>query len=124
MKKAVFKYVMLSDVVGSRKIKDRKKFERILTETLQSVQQQFSNVFEMPIQVWKGLDETAAVLQQPWCLYEVMDKIDELLAPYQMRFVLVKGTMDVLPRNGNISQADGEVFHMAATRMQDLKKEG
>src|SRR5215218_3455983 len=124
MKKSPLKYVLLSDVVGSRKIKDRKGFEKKLAATLQKVQQQYAGVFEMPIQVWKGLDETAAMVKAPWQLYPVMDRIDEGLAPYKMRFVVVKGSVDVLPQNGDISKADGEVFHMAAARMLDLKKQG
>lgn len=123
MKKGTLKYVLLSDVVGSRKIKDRKGFEKKLSETLQKIQQQYADVFEMPIQVWKGLDETAAMLKQPWRLYEVMDAIDERLLPYKMRFVLVKGGIDVMPQR-DISKADGEVFHLAAARMLELKREG
>ena len=124
MKKTGLKYVLLSDVVGSRKIKDRKVFEKKLNETLQQVQQQYAEVFEMPIQVWKGLDETAAMLKEPWRLYELMDRIDAGIAPFTMRFVLVKGTVDIVPQNGIISNADGEVFHRAAAQMQVLKKEG
>src|SRR5215218_3086770 len=111
MKKSPLKYVLLSDVVGSRKIKDRKGFEKKLAATLQRVQQQYAQVFEMPIQVWKGLDETAAMLKEPWKLYEVMDLIDESIAPYKMRFVVVKGSIDVMPQSGVISEADGEAFH-------------
>lgn len=124
MKKEVLKYLLLSDVVGSRKIKDRKKFEKKLAETLQKVQQHYAPFFEMPIQVWKGLDETAAMLKEPWKLYAVMDAVDEGIAPFKMRFVVVKGTVDVLPQAGDISKADGEVFHIAAARMLELKKQG
>ena len=124
MKKNALKWVLLSDVVGSRKIKDRKIFEKRLAETLQQVQQQHAQVFEMPIQVWKGLDETAAMLKQPEQLYKVMDSIDEGIAPFQMRFVLVKAAVDVLPQDGDISKADGDAFHLAAARMLLLKKWG
>lgn len=124
MKKSQVKYVLLTDVVGSRKIKDRNTFEKKLAEAMQNVQKQHADVFEMPIQVWKGLDETAAMLKEPWKLYKIMDSIDEGIAPFKMRFVLVKGTVDVAPQNNDISKADGEVFHMAAARMFELKKEG
>jgi len=124
MKKSGLKYVLLSDVVASRKIKDRKGFEKKLAATLQKVQQQYAHVFEMPIQVWKGLDETAAMVKDPWQLYPVMDKIDEGLWPYKMRFVVVRGEIDVLPQNGDISKADGEAFHMAAAQMLELKRAG
>ena len=124
MKKTGLKYVLLSDVVASRKIKDRKGFEKKLAATLQKVQQQYARVFEMPIQVWKGLDETAAMVKEPWQLYPVLDKIDEGLWPYKMRFVVIRGVVDVLPQNGDISKADGEAFHVAAAQMLELKRAG
>jgi len=118
------KYVLLSDIVGSRKIKDRKGFETKLTKTLQQVQERYAGIFEMPIQVWKGLDETAAMLNEPWHLYKVMDAIDAGIAPERMRFVLVKGVVDVLPKQGTIAEADGAAFHTAAAEMLLLKKSG
>jgi hypothetical protein len=124
MKKVPFKWVLLSDVEGSRQIEDRKGFEKKLAATLQQVQQQFADVFELPIQVWKGLDETAALIKKPWCLYQVMDAVDEGLLPYKMRFVAVRGTVDVLPQTDNVSKADGEAFHTAAAEMVTLKKQG
>lgn len=116
--------MLLSDVAGSRKIKERRKFEKKLADALQKIGQQYSNVFETPIQVWKGLDETAAVVKQPWLLYEVMDAIDSALAPHKMRFVLVKAMIDIMPPNGDIARADGPAFHLAAAQMLELKKEG
>jgi hypothetical protein len=124
MEKKTFKYVLLSDVVGSRRISDRKKFEKKLSATLLKVQQRFRSVFETPVQVWKGLDETAALVKEPWRLYDVMDAIDEGIAPYTMRFVLVKGEVDVLPKDGDVTKADGEAFHMAAAQMLELKESG
>jgi hypothetical protein len=124
VKNSSLRYVLLTDVAGSRQISDRKGFEKRLEETLKRVQHRYASVFEMPVQVWKGLDETAALLQEPWRLYSIMDSIDEGIAPYKMRFVMVKGKVDVIPADGNVSRADGEAFHLAAARMLDLKREG
>ena len=118
------KYVLLTDVAGSRQIKDRKSFEKKWDGTLKEVQKQYAPVFEMHMQVWKGLDEAAALLKEPWRLYNVMDRIDDGIAPYKMRFVVVKGRVDVMPADGSIFKADGEAFHQAAARMLDLKREG
>lgn len=124
MEKKPLKYVLLSDVVGSRHIADRKKFEKKLSDVLQRVQQQFASVFDTPIQVWKGLDETAAIVKEPWRLYEVMDTIDAGLAPQTMRFVVARGTMDLLPKYGDVTKADGDAFHKAAEQMAALKQSG
>lgn len=122
--KGSIKYVLLSDVVGSRKIKERKKFEKKLSEAVQQLNLQYSHVFELPMKVWKGIDEMAAIVKQPWLLYEVMTAIDNSIAPYQMRFALVKGVVDVMPKDGDIANADGDAFHNTAALMASLKKEG
>jgi DNA-binding CsgD family transcriptional regulator len=124
VKNSPLKYVLLTDVAGSRQIGDRRSFEKRLDETLKEVQQLYAPVFEMPIQVWKGLDEAAALLKEPWQLYKVMDHIDDSIAPHKMRFVVVKGSVDVVPTDGNIARADGEAFHLAAARMLALKRDG
>lgn len=124
MKKQSLACVLLSDVVASRKIKDRKKFEKVLNDALEEAAKRFSDVFDLPLKVWKGLDETAAVVSKPWLLYEVIDLISRRIAPQKMRFVVVKGKVDVWPKDGDVARADGEAFHKAAALMLDLKKEG
>lgn len=124
MAKVPLKHVLLSDVVGSRHIAERKKFEKKLSAALQEVSQRFASVFETPVQVWKGLDETAALVKEPWRLHEVMDALDEALSPHTMRFVVVQGPVDVLPPGGDVAKADGEAFHTATAEMLALKRSG
>ena len=124
MKRNAVRWVLLSDVVGSRHIADRKQFEKRLADVLRTVSKRFVSVFETPVQVWKGLDETAALVKEPWRLHEVFDLIDEALAPHTMRFVAVQGAVDVLPADGNVAKADGEAFHTAAAEMLELKRSG
>ena len=88
------------------------------------MQQQYADVFELLIQGWEGLDETAALLKKPWCLYQVMDALDEGLLPNKMRFVVVRGAVDVLPQTGEVSKAYSEAFHIAVAEMVALKRHG
>jgi len=55
---------------------------------------QYAGAFELPLKVWKGLDETAAVIGKPWLLYPVMDLISRRIAPHKIRFVVVKGSVE------------------------------
>jgi|GEM_PF-6712749 len=124
MKNSKLKFLLLSDIVGSRKIKERKKFEKRLEIILQQVSAQYGDAFELPIRVWKGLDEMAAVIGKPWLLYNIMDAIASGIVPYQVRFVLVKGRVELLSEDKDVAKADGEAFPAAVAQMNMLKKEG
>ncbi len=124
MDKLVRSYVLLTDVVGSRKIADRTFFDKKLQAALQQANQMFEKTFALSLQAWKGLDEVAAVLYSLTELYAVISVIQEAVAPQKFRFVLVKGSIDVVPDSKDVREADGAAFHQAAERMQLLKKEG
>lgn len=117
-------FVFLADVVNSRRIADRVAFDKKLQAALQAVNKKFENAFALPLQVWKGLDEVAAVLKNPFELYPIISVIQNSVAPEKFRFVLVQGHIDVVPQNRDVRQADGAAFHQAAESMQGLKKEG
>jgi len=117
-------FVLLADVVGSRRIADRQGFDKKLQAAIAEAGKTYKNAFTLPLQIWKGLDELAAVLSSPVELYRVINVIQAAVAPEKFRFVLVKGKIDVWPANGDVRQADGPAFHQAAEAMQALKKEG
>ena len=118
------KFVLLSDVVGSRHIGNRKKFEKSLTAAVNRVNTEQRSIFELEVRIWKGLDELAAIVANPAGLYAVMDTISAEIAPQQMRFVVVKGAVDTASAEGDVSKADGDAFPKAAALMIELKKEG
>ena len=117
-------YVLLADLVGSRLVADRPGFDQKLQAALAHVSKTFKNAFSLPLQVWKGLDEVAAVLKTPVELYNIISVIQGAVAPEKFRFVLVQGNIDLVPSNGDVRQADGTAFHQAAEAMQQLKREG
>lgn len=117
-------FVLLADVVNSRRIADRAAFDKKLQTVINAIGKTYESAFVLPLQVWKGLDELAAVLQSPDELYAVISVIQAAVAPEKFRFVLVKGAIDVVPQNKDVRGADGAAFHQAAEAMQGLKKEG
>ncbi len=116
-------YVLLADVVGSRHIQQRQSFDAQIESAMAKAMQAFADVFEMPLQTWKGLDEIAAVIKKPCQLYPVMNLLQDAIAPQKLRFVLVQGDIDVVPEDKDVRHADGSVFHQAAALMLQLKKE-
>lgn len=123
MKKAPELYVVLTDVVASRNIPDRRSFKEVFEKAIQKINVAFAADLQMPMQGWKGLDEAAALVKNPTCLYKLIDMLNTLLAPEQMRMVLVKGAVE-LPATANIARADGTAFHQAAALMVRLKEQG
>ena len=117
-------FVLLGDVVDSRKIENRTAFDKKLQESLSAATRMFGNAFVLPLQAWKGLDEVAAVLATPYELYPLLSVIQDRVAPQKFRFVLAEGSIDVMPQNGDVREADGSAFHGAAESMQQLKREG
>ena len=117
-------FVLLADVVNSRRISNRTAFDKKLQAAITEVGKTYQNAFVLPLQVWKGLDEVAAVLHSPTELYTVISVIQAAVVPEKFRFVLVKGEIDVVPQNKDVRSADGAAFHQAAEGMQTLKKEG
>lgn len=124
MRKSVNRVVILGDVVASRKIRARKKFESRLDAAVQLAGQQYADAFDMPLKTWKGLDEIAAVIKKPAMLYPVIDGIQNAIAPERMRFVMVRDAVDIVPASRDVTQADGPAFHRAAALMITLKGKG
>ena len=116
--------VLLGDVVASRKIKARKKFESRMAAAVQHVLQHHGDAFEMPLKTWKGLDEVAALLKKPEKAYPIIDAIQQGIYPERMRFVMVQDAVDILPATRDVTQADGPAFHKAAALMLVLKAKG
>ena len=116
-------YVLLGDVVNSRGIKDRQRFEKRLRIALDKIMRIYGKSFRVPVKNWKGIDEVAAVLNKAGDVYRIMDTMNDALVPEKIRFVLVKGELDVIPKNKDVSQLDGQVFHVAASLMATIKKE-
>ncbi|HEX2535607.1 MAG TPA: SatD family protein [Chitinophagaceae bacterium] len=116
--------ILLGDIVGSRQIADRSAFEGRMSEALESIRQEFADAFALPVRTWKGLDEIAAVLRLPAPVYAVIDRFNSLLAPERLRVVVVSGSLDTWPPDGDVTKADGPAFHEAAGRMAGLKKTG
>lgn len=124
MRKSVNRVVILGDLVASRKIRARRKFESRLDAAVQQAGQLYRDAFEMPLRTWKGLDELAAVLKKPAMLYPVIDTIQNAIAPERMRFVVVRDAVDIVPASRDVTQADGPAFHRAAAMMVALKGKG
>lgn len=116
-------YVLLGDIISSKKIKDRVSFQEKLINTCNLINLAHKNEIIAKMKIIKGSDEIGCLLRNLAPLYHIIDKISRDLYPIKIRFVLVYGKIDVGFETSDISQMDGPAFHQASQQMDDLKKE-
>jgi hypothetical protein len=115
-------YVVLCDVISSRRIKDKRAFQKKLETTCSMVNATYSWSIHAGFKILKGIDEIEGVLSNISNIYEIMALILEQLYPDSMRFVLVQDSVDIGVESRDTAKMDGPAFHKASDLMSDLKK--
>lgn len=115
-------YLLIGDVVDSRKIRNREEFQERLRELLEDINRKFKDDIYAQFKILKGVDEFGGVLKEPSNIYEIIKKIHENILPKKVRSVLAKGGIDVSLEKKDVEYMDGPVFHRANELMEDLKK--
>lgn len=115
-------YLLLGDIIDSRKINDREEFQKKLIDLLNDLNNRFDEHIYADLKILKGIDEFGAVLEEPSKVYEIIKELHENILPQKVRFVLAKGSIDVALEKKDVEYMDGPVFHKADKLMDDLKK--
>lgn len=122
------RYVIMGDVISSRKIPNRDVFNLRLFEACNKVNNQFKQDIFAQFKILKGVDEIGAVLLTISNVYNIITEIQSLLYPQQIRFVVVYDDIDVGTASKDIlkmdiARMDGPAFHKASDLLWSLKKE-
>ncbi len=117
-------YVLLGDVVDSRKLNQREYFQKRLNHACTEINQRYKRDLYADMKIIKGADEIRCVLKTVENVYNIMDFVWNEIYPQKMRFVLVRGLIDTSLSNRDITQMDGPAFHHASNMMNSLKKSG
>lgn len=115
--------MLLGDIVSSKKIKDRAKFQEKLIKACNAINQAYNDDIIAKMKIIKGSDEIGCLLGNLAPLYDIIDGVSNDLHPVKIRFVLVNGKIDTGFETKDISQMDGPAFHQASKLIMDLKKE-
>lgn len=115
-------HVLLGDVVSSRKISDREKFQRKLSETCKKINSMYAEDIYSDFKILKGIDEIGAVLSTMASIYEIITIILDQLYPESVRFVLALDYVDTALETMDVARMDGSAFHRASGMMARLKK--
>lgn len=114
--------VVLGDVVDSRDVADRARFQQTLEATLQTVNDRFEAAAQTPFQILKGIDEVGGVLYGLERVYDVVKYVTRELHPVDIRFAVARGTVDVGLDSGEIAAMDGPAFHAADRILDDIEE--
>jgi hypothetical protein len=114
-------YVVLGDVVASRKIEDKEASQRKLEKACLEVNRNFAEDIYADFKILKGIDEIEGVLLNIASVYKIMDTMLEQFYPHSMRFVLVLDYIDTAVESREVSRMDGPAFHRASDLMKDMK---
>ncbi|OEU50497.1 MAG: hypothetical protein BA871_11295 [Desulfuromonadales bacterium C00003096] len=115
-------YVLLGDVISSRRIAEREKFQKKLEETCRYINSTYTGDIYADFKILKGIDEIGVVLSSMSKSYEIINVLLEYLHPNLMRFVLVFDYIDTALETKDIAKMDGPAFHKASDLMHRLKK--
>lgn len=111
-------YVMMGDVIASRRIKNREVFQRKLDKICVNVNLNFAEDIYADFNILKGLDEVGGVLTNIKNVYKIMNTFLEQCYPDSIRFVLVYDYIDTAMKSHEVSRMDGPAFHKASDMLK------
>jgi len=115
--------VIVADFVGSRKVRDRAELSRAVRRAIEQTDDAFEDAFHAPAGLTRGVDEISAVLHDPSLSYQICTDLNEQLHPYELRFAVVRGLIDVNVSSDDASSMDGPAFHRAADLVDLARKQ-
>lgn len=118
------RYVLLGDVVQSRRIDDREAFRERLTGICATLNDDYETSIHAEFTVLKGVDEVGGVLSSLGDSYDIVRNLFEALRPYELRLAIASGSIDVGADSHDVAEMDGPAFHRAAELIDALEDSG
>ncbi len=114
--------IVIADIVLSREIPDRSRFQRHLKKTVATVSARHPELLS-PYTVTLG-DEFQAVYKRADRVFRDFCLLQRMLCPHRIRFAIGVGALTT-PLNPRMSIGmDGPAFHLARQGMEELKQSG
>ena len=115
--------IIIGDVIGSRDISDRARLLKRIQAAISEIVKKFQEEFYAPLKLTRGVDELSGVLKRPEKAYQICTFLNERLLPYQFRFAIVRGNLDIGVKSKDAAKMDGTAFHIAANIIERARKE-
>jgi len=113
--------VVLGDVYSSRSISQSNKFLNILETVCKKINEEYADDIFGDFKILKGIDEIGGIIMDIQHLYEIITKIQDVIYPQFMRFVVVYDFVDNPLGSTDVAKMSGPAFHKAADLMNKLK---
>lgn len=114
--------VIVSDIIGSRKLNDyeRHEWQLFLKSAIVQVNENFFRFIEAPFMITKG-DEFQGVLKSISSMHQIMMEFERLIFPLTLRFAVGYGAIQKMGSKIPI-EMDGQAFHRAQAALNVAKK--
>lgn len=116
-------YVVLVDIVDSRKIENRETFESRLKNAFESVNESEAESLSTPLTQMKGIDEFGCVLTTVSPLPDIITGILDRIHPTYARFAIASGEIDIGTERETVAEMDGPAFHRASAMLDSIENE-
>ncbi len=116
-------YVLLGDIVHSRKIESKELFMTALNTALNHANIDFKSDFHAPLKSIKGLDEIGGAMKSIHNFYRISTILTESLHPVKLRISVVYGVIDLGYNSGDIVKMDGPAIHKASETIEHLRQQ-
>ncbi len=106
------------DLVGSRRVGDRKGFQKLIEGVMLAAGSEFESDLIAPPKLTRGIDEFSALLVSPARAFDVLRAINEAIWPHRFRAGFGWGEVDVGAADRDAARMDGKAFHRAAAGLE------
>lgn len=115
-------YVLVADLLGSRRLTNREEAGELIERSLQRVNAGRTADWRAPLITTKGFDELSGVLARPEPAFDIAVAVNEAIWPLRFRFALGIGAIDVAGEGRDAAAMDGPAFHRAAEGIRRAKR--
>lgn len=112
--------VIIADIIGSRKIEDRKAVQVKLEKTLDQINKDYSHAIASKFIITLG-DEFQGVLRDGSVAIKIVTTIQREMYPIRFRFGIGIGTISIELQAGTSLGSDGAAFHLAREMVKEVK---
>lgn len=112
------------DLVGSRKVQDRKGFAKKLEKTLRELKGRFGTSWLAPPVTARGIDELSGAMTGAAAAFDFLVALNLAVWPERFRMGIGVGTIDVGLESGDAADLDGTAFHNAAEAVRRAGRDG
>ncbi len=114
-------YVVIGDLVASRKMPDRNRVQDKLKEAMDHVNEHFRSEIIAPFIITRG-DEIAAVFKTIYSINKIINNFIDILFPIQIRFGIGRGELTTSINTGLATEIDGPGFYVGAEALEEARR--